>query len=47
MKKRRKLEISVKLIAVRKNSILKINQYNKSDNMPYIIYANLECLVKK
>ena len=30
-----------------KNNILKFNQYMKSDKMPYIIYAELECLFKK
>ena len=29
------------------NEILKFNQYIKSDKMPYIIYADIESLVKK
>ena len=30
-----------------KNKILKPNQYMKSDKMPYVIYADLESLIKK
>ena len=30
-----------------KNKILNFNQYTKSDKMPYIIYADIECLIKK
>ena len=30
-----------------KNQILKFNQYMKSDKMPYIIYADLESLIKE
>ena len=30
-----------------KNKILKFNQYMKSDKISYIIYADLECLIKK
>ena len=30
-----------------KDNILKFNQYMKSDKMPYIIYAELESLIKK
>ena len=30
-----------------KNKILKSNQYMKSDKMPYVIYADLESLIKK
>ena len=29
------------------NGILKFNQYMKSDKMPYIIYTDLEFLIKK
>ena len=31
----------------KKNEVLKFNQYMKSDNMPYIIYAYIESLIKK
>ena len=27
--------------------ILKINQYQKSDKIPFIIYADLDCLIEK
>ena len=27
--------------------ILELNQYQKSDKLPFIIYANLECLIEK
>ena len=30
-----------------KDNILRFNQYMKSDKMPYIIYADLESLIKK
>ena len=30
-----------------KNKILEFNQYMKSDKMPYIIYANIESLIRK
>ena len=30
-----------------KNNILGFNQYTKSDKMPYIIYADIESLIKK
>ena len=30
-----------------KDKILKFNQYMKSDKMPYIIYINLEFLIKR
>ena len=30
-----------------KNIILKLNQHMKSDKMLYIVYADLECLIKK
>ena len=29
------------------NKILELNQYQKSDKAPFIIYANLECLMEK
>ena len=32
---------------IEKNKILKFNQYMKSDNLPCIIYAELETLIKK
>ena len=30
-----------------KDKILKFNQYMKSDKIPYIIYADIESLIKK
>ena len=30
-----------------KDNILQINQSNKSDKMPFIIYADLESLIEK
>ena len=30
-----------------KDNVLRFNQYMKSDKMPYIIYADLESLIKK
>ena len=27
--------------------ILKLNQYKKSDQIPFIIYADLKCLIEK
>ena len=30
-----------------KNEILNFNRYMKLDRMSYIIYADLECLIKK
>ena len=30
-----------------KDNILELNQYMKSDKMPYIIYADIESLIKK
>ena len=30
-----------------KNNILELNQYMKSDKMPYLIYADIESLIKK
>ena len=29
------------------NKILEFNQYQKSDKAPFIIYADLECLIEK
>ena len=29
-----------------KNNILELNQYTKSDKMPYIIYADIESLIR-
>ena len=31
----------------KKDNILKLNQYMKSDKMPYIIYTDLKTLIKK
>ena len=31
----------------KKNEILKFNQYKKSEIMPYIIYTDIESLIKK
>ena len=30
-----------------KDNILELNRYIKSDKMPYIIYADIESLIKK
>ena len=30
-----------------KDKILEVNQYRKSDKMPYIIYADIESLIRK
>ena len=30
-----------------KDNILEFNHYMKSNKMPYIIYADVECLIKK
>ena len=27
--------------------ILELNQYQKSDKVPFIVYADLECLIEK
>ena len=35
------------VIPSEKDNILKFNQYMKSDKIPYIIYANIESLIKK
>ena len=35
------------LIPSEDNKILEFNQYQKSDNAPVIIYADLECLIEK
>ena len=32
---------------IEKNSLLEFNQYMKSDKMPYIIYVDMESLIKK
>ena len=32
---------------IEKNSLLEFNQYMKSDKMPYIIYVDIESLIKK
>ena len=29
------------------SKILKFNQYQKSENAPFVIYAHLECLIEK
>ena len=33
--------------AIPKENILKVNQYIKSNKMPYIFYADLQFLIKK
>ena len=35
------------MICQQKNNILEFNRYMKSDKMPYIIYAEIESLIKK
>ena len=35
------------VIASEKDYILELNQYVKSDKMPYMIYADMESLIKK
>ena len=30
-----------------KTKLLEFNQFQKSDKVPFIIYANLECIIKK
>ena len=45
MKKYVKIKIFV--IPSEKDNILEFNQYMKSDKMPYIIYADIESLIKK
>ena len=30
-----------------KDKILELNQYMKSDKMPYFIYGDIECLIRK
>ena len=35
------------LMPSEKDNILKFNQYSKSDKMPYIIYADMESLIKR
>ena len=48
MEKFVRIKISVGLKChQKKNSILKFNQYTKSEKMSYIIYTDLECLVKR
>ena len=34
-------------MASEKNNILELSQYTKSDKIPYIIYADIEPLIKK
>ena len=41
-----KISVGIEML-LEKNNILKFNQYTKLDKMPYIIYADLECLVKR
>ena len=31
----------------KKSKILKFDQYQKSDKAPFIIYADLECIIEK
>ena len=48
MKKYVKINIFMELLyQLQKNNILKFNQYMKSDITPYIIYTDLESLIKK
>ena len=48
MKKYVKIKIFVELLPqLKKNNILKINQYWKPDKAPFKIYADLQSLVKK
>ena len=48
MKKHVKMKIFVELkFHQKKNKILEFKQYMKSDKIPYIIYTDLECLIKK
>ena len=47
MKKYAKIKISVELYASEKHKISEFNQYMKSDKMPYIIYADMEYLIRK
>ena len=35
------------MIPFEKTKILEFNQYQKSDKGPFIIYADLECLIEK
>ena len=41
-----KIKILVIQLCLLKNS-LEFNQYQKSDKVPFIIYADLECLIEK
>ena len=48
MKKYVQIKISCGVIMLsEKDNILEFNQYMKSDKMPYIIYADIESLIKK
>ena len=49
-RKRMALSCSIKNLNTKifkDTKILKINQYQKSDKTPFIIYADLECLIEK
>ena len=39
-------EITI-VMPLEKDNILEVNQYMKSDKMPYIIYADIKSLIKK
>ena len=47
MKRYVKIKISEIVMPSEKDNILEFNHYMKSDKMPYIIYADVECLIKK
>ena len=47
MKEYVKRKIFVEFDLPTKNNILEFNRYMKSDKMPYIIYAEIESLIKK
>ena len=35
------------IIPIKDTKILEFNQYQKSDKAPFIIYADLECIIEK
>ena len=47
MKKYAKTNFCGIVIPSKKNNVLEFNQCMKSDKMPYIIYADMKCLIKK
>ena len=36
-----------KILSWEDNKILEFNQYQKSDKAPFIMYADLECIIEK